>query len=174
MSDRLLLSCALRALLLAAVCAPAFAATQDAATTYKFTDGGVQFTVPAGWEAKPDKGAGAVKVAPTAGGDAQIAFVALPSELASADRAELVERLGGKAGVTDLKLGEFKGDETMGGMKVAVRPFEGRNNGRDVDGMFFLLDAEKPVFIVLVIDRERGKPLAEGAEAVINSVRKIE
>ncbi len=45
--NRRLLARALCALLLAA--APA--AAQDEAAAYKFTDGGVQFTLPAGWAA---------------------------------------------------------------------------------------------------------------------------
>src|SRR5947209_6143886 len=90
MMSKRLLSCALAAVLLAGVCSqasavatsarpftPAAPTMQDDASTYKFTDGGIQFSVPAGWEVKPD-GDGAVKVFPKTGGNVQIAFVALP------------------------------------------------------------------------------------------------
>jgi hypothetical protein len=186
--NKRLLAGALGTVLLAGVCSqasvlatfarpvtPAASTPQDAASTYKFTEGGVQFSVPAGWEAKPD-GDGAVKVTPKAGGNVQIAFVALPipTDLNPDERAGLVEKLSGKSGVTDLKLGEYKGNETLGGMKLAVRPYEGKNNGHDVEGMFFLLSAEKLVFIALVADKSRGEALSKDAETVINSVKKIE
>ena len=188
MMSKRLLSCALAAVLLAGVCSqasavatsarpftPAAPTMLDDASTYKFTDGGIQFSVPAGWEVKPD-GDGAVKVFPKTGGNVQIAFVALPiaTDLNPEEKAGLVEKLSAKSGVTDLKLGEYKGNETMGGMKLAVRPYEGKNNGHDVEGMFFLLSAEKLVFIALVADKSRSEALSKDAEAVINSVKKVE
>lgn len=189
MMNKRLLSCALGTVLLAGVCsqasivatsarpvACAASTPQGDATTYKLTGGGIQFSVPAGWDVKPD-GDDAVKVFPKTGGNVQIAFVALPiatDAISSEDRAGLLETLSGKSGVTDVKLGEYKGNETMGGMKLAVRPYEGKNNGHDVEGMFFLLSAEKFVFIVLVADKSRSEAVSKDAETVINSVKKIE
>lgn len=187
--NKRLLSCALGIVLLAGVCLQASVVATSArpstsaastpqgdASTYKFTGGGIQFSVPAGWDVKPD-GDDAVKVFPKAGGNVQIAFVALPiatDSLNPDDKAGLLETLSGKSGVTEMKLGEYKGNETMGGMKLALRPYEGKNNGHDVEGMFFLLSAEKFVFIALVIDKSRSEALSKDAETVMNSVKKIE
>src|SRR6185369_9100988 len=179
-----LLRGALCTLLSAAICAAASVSVssavisshtvtrQDAARVYKFKDGGIQFTVPAGWDIRADNDS--VKVSPK-GGSAQIAFVALPipANLAREERASLFDSLAEKAGITDMKPGGYVDNETMGGMKVSVRPYEGKNNGHDVEGVFFLLDAEKMVFITLVAAKSRGD-INNELEAVINSIKKIE
>src|SRR5205814_1073339 len=103
------------------------------------------------------------------------AFVALPipTNLDGDDRVSLFDSLSAKAGVSDIKLGDYAANETMNGMKVSVRPFEGKNNGHDVEGVFFLLNAEKLVFITLVAAKSRGD-ISNELEALINSIKKIE
>ncbi len=179
-----LLTGALCALLSTAVCAPASvlvtsasvptpaSARQGTARVYKFADGGIQFTVPAGWDVKADKDS--VKILPKSG-SAQIAFVALPipTNLDPDDRVSLFDSLSGKAGITDMKLGDYLNNETMNGMKVSVRPYEGKNNGHDVEGVFFLLNAEKLVFITLVAAKS-GDDISKELETVIESIKKIE
>jgi hypothetical protein len=151
------------------------ATRQGDASIYKFKEGGIQFTVPAGWEVKPDK-EGAVKVSPKTGGNAQIAFVALPiaTDLNSDERASLFDTLVEKIKSASLQLGDYRDNETLGGMRLALRPYEGKNNGHDVQGMFFLLSADKFIFIVLAADKSGGPALSNDVEAVINSVKKIE
>lgn len=184
MMNKQLLSGVLGALLLAgasastnapAASAAALTATaqQSEAETYTFAGAGIRFTVPAEWEAKPGSDGESVKVSPKAGG-AQVALIALPSELNSEESAGLIESLAGKSGITDIKFGEHQGDETLGGMKAAVRPYAGKNNGHDVEGMFFLLKADRPVFIVLVVEKSRGAALSKDLETVINSIKKAE
>jgi hypothetical protein len=179
-----LLTGALCTLLSTAVCAPASvlvtsgtvptpaSTRQDAARVYKFRDGGIQFALPAGWDVKADKDS--VKILPKSG-SAQIAFVALPipTNLDKDERASLFDSLSGKAGITDMKLDDYVDNETMSGMKVSVRSYEGKNNGRDVVGMFFLLNAEKLVFITLVAAKSRGD-INKELEELINSIKKIE
>lgn len=169
---------ALCALLSTAVCAPASvlvtsaSARQGAARVYRFTDGGIQFTVPAGLDVKAEKDS--VKVLPKSG-SAQIAFVALPipTNLNKDERASLFDSLSGKAGITDIKLGDYLNNETMNGMKVSVRTYQGKNNGHDVEGVFFLLNAEKLVFITLV-SAKSGDDISKELETVIESIKKIE
>jgi len=179
-----LLTGSLCTLLSAAICAAAVVSVssaaisghtvtrQDAARVYKFKDGGIQFTVPAGWDVKAEKDS--VKVLPK-GGAAQIAFVALPipTDIEKVERVSLFDSLAAKAGITDMKPGGYVDNETMGGMKVSVRPYEGKNNGHEVEGVFFLLDAEKLVFITLVASKSRGD-ISNELEAIINSIKKIE
>ena len=190
---RRLLSSVLGIILFIAVCAPAsvlfaaFAASPKANTNqpaktsqpaeagvYKFKEAGIQFTVPAGWEAKAEEGA--VKVSPKSGGMAQIAFIALPisKDMDDADRADLFNTIVEKSKPAGAKLGDYVANETMGGMRVSLRPYEGKNNGHEVQGMYFLLSAEKLVSIVLVIDKAAGEALNTDAENIINSVKKIE
>ena len=102
--NKQLLTGALCFLLSTAGCAPASvlvtsssgsglaAARQGAAKVYKFTHGGIQFTVPAGWDVKAEKDS--VKVLPKSG-SAQIAFVALPipATLDKDQRASLFDSL---------------------------------------------------------------------------------
>ncbi|HKQ07414.1 MAG TPA: hypothetical protein VJ464_19975 [Blastocatellia bacterium] len=187
------LSSVLGIILLTAVCAPAsmlFAAraanpkantNQPAgasrpaqASVYKFKEAGIQFTVPAGWEAKAEEGA--VKVSPKSGGMAQIAFIALPisKDMSDEDRADLFNTIVEKSKPAGAKLGDYVANETMGGMRVSLRPYEGKNNGHEVQGIYFLLSAEKMVSIVLVIDKAAGEALNTDAENIINSVKKIE
>ena len=175
---------ALCTLLSTAVCAPTSnsvtsasvtglaSARQGSARVYEFTDGGIQFTVPAGWEVKADKDS--VKILPK-GGSAQIAFVALPipTNLDKDERSSLFDSLSGKAGIADMRLGDYMPNETMSGMKVSVRPFEGKNNGHDVEGAFFLLNADKLVFITLVAAKSGGDTSKE-LETVMNSIKKIQ
>jgi hypothetical protein len=180
-----LLSTSLAAILLAGVSAQtsvltAFArpvtsaasARQDGASLYKFNEGGIQFTVPAGWEVKA--GDDFVKVFPKNHG-AQIAFVALPTpaNLDADQRADLFDSLSGKAGINDMTLDKYMDDETLGGMKASLRFYKGKNNGYDVAGMFLLLRGEKPVFITLVAAKSEADAYQE-LETIINSVRKIE
>ena len=145
---------------------------QAAASVYKFKEGGIQFTLPAGWEARPDP-EGAVKVGPKTGGNAQIAFIALPvaADLNADDKASLFDTLVEKSKSADWQLGEYKDNETMGGMRLALRPYESKNN---VHGMFFLLSANKLVFIVLAINKAAPATVNSDAETVINTVKKIE
>lgn len=171
-------------LLSAAACAPAAilvtsttvsglaSSRQDTARVYKFKDGGIQFTVPAGWDIKTENDS--VKVSPK-GGSAQIAFVALPipATLDKDERASLFDSLSAKAGITDMKFEDYVDNETMNGMKVSVRPYEGKNNGHDVEGVFLLLNAEKLIFITLVAAKSPGE-ISKELETVINSIKKIE
>jgi hypothetical protein len=186
MTNKQFLSGALVALLLAGVCASTNAQVTSASTstapasspqaeagTFTLDAAGIRFTVPAEWDVKPGGDGDTVKVSPKAGG-AQVALIALPAELKSEESGGLIEGLAGKSGVTDIKWGELQEDETLGGMKAAVRPYAGKNNGHDVEGMFFLLSAERPVFIVLVIEKSRRAALAKDVEALINSIKKAE
>src|SRR5260370_7860855 len=115
-----LLSCALGAILLSGLCvqasmsathavrvAGAASARHSEVFVYKFSDGGIQVTVPAGWDVKGD--ADTVKLFPK-GQSAQIAFVALgisPTDLNSDQTETLFDSLSGKAGVTDMKLDNY-------------------------------------------------------------------
>lgn len=164
--------CAPAAVLVTPIVSGAASSRQDAAKVFKFTDGGIQFTVPAGWDVKADKDS--VKISPK-GGSAQIAFVALPipATLDKDERASLFDSLSAKAGITDMKLEDYVDNETMNGMKVSVRPYEGKNNGHEVEGMFFLLNAEKLIFITLVAAKSPGD-ISKELETVINSIKKIE
>lgn len=179
-----LLASALCTLFWTAVCAPASvlltsasvsspaAAGQSAAKVHEFTDGGIQFNVPAGWDVKAEKDS--VKIMPKDGG-AQIAFVALglPTSLGKDERTSLFNSLSEKAGITDMKPGPYVDNETIGDMKVSVRPFQGKNNGHGVEGVFFLLNAEKLVFITLV-SAKSGDEISKELESVINSIKKME
>jgi|GEM_PF-4610664 len=143
------------------------------ASAYKFTDAGIQFTVPAGWDVKTEKDS--VKVFPK-GHNAQIAFVALPiaSDLNSDERESLFDTLSGKAGITELKLGDYADHEKIGGMRAAARRYEGKNNDHEVSGIFILLNAEKYIFIVLVVDKSAGSTFDKDVETVFKSLEKIE
>src|ERR1051325_3933640 len=94
------------------------AAREGEVLLYKFTEGAIQFTVPAGWEVKSDN-QGTVKAAPKTGGNAQIAFIALPiaSDINSDDRASLFDTLVEKSKFTDLELGNYKDNETLNKMR---------------------------------------------------------
>lgn len=177
-----LISGALGILLLAGICVsgplPVISpvpARQDNATLFKFKEGGIQFAVPAGWDAKPDND-GSVKVSPKTGGSAQIAFVALPipGNMSADDKASFFDALVEKTRSADTTFGEYNGNETLGDMKLALRSFQGKNNGHEVEGMYFLLSAAKPVFIVLAVDKAAGAQLRGEIESVINSVKRIE
>jgi hypothetical protein len=146
-------------------------ARQDEAKTYKFTDGGIQFTVPAGWETKA-KDDGSVKVAKTGG---QITFVALPipADMSAADRASLVDDLAKKNNKSwgdEITMSDYKEDKDNG-LTVGVRPFKGKANGHEVEGAYLFLTAKKPVFIVMLIDDESAKP---DVESILSSIKKIE
>ncbi|HJQ25010.1 MAG TPA: hypothetical protein VKA60_13920 [Blastocatellia bacterium] len=172
-----LLSNILGAILLTAICAASLkAATNrtDEATLYKFKEAGIQFTVPTGWAVEVEESA--VKVSPKAGGMAQVAFIALPiaTDISADDRHDLFDRIVEKSKPADARLGDYVDNETMGGMHVTLRPYEGTNNGHHVQGMYFLLNAQKLVSIVLVIDKAAGDALSQDAETIINSVKKIE
>jgi hypothetical protein len=62
----------------------------------------------------------------------------------------------------------------MGGMKVSLRPYEDKNNGHDVEGMFFLLNANKLVFIVVVVDKSADSAVKKDLETAIDSIKKID
>src|SRR2546425_10644721 len=113
-------------------------AVQGESSVHKFKDGGIQFILPAGWDTKSEKDS--IKVFPK-GGSIQIAFVALPisTDLKADEKQSLFDSLSEKAGITDVRLGDYVDNQTMGGMKVAARPFEGKNNGHDVEGVYYLL-----------------------------------
>ena len=153
---------------------PANANRSDEAGVYKFKEAGIQFTVPAAWEARAEESA--VKVSPKTGGQAQIAFIVLPiaTDMSADDRHGLFDAIVEKSKPVDAKLGDYVDNETMGGMRVALRPYEGTNNGHEVQGVYFLLSAQKMVSVVLVIDKAAGDTLNKDAEAIINSVKKIE
>lgn len=171
-----LLSNAIAAILLTALCAVnvvSSPARQGAAKAYEFTDGGIQFTVPAGWSIKSEKDS--VKVFPK-GGSIQIAFVALTisADIKADEKQSLFDSLSEKAGITDRRLGDYVDNQTMGDMKVAARPFEGKNNGHEVEGVYYLLSSDKFVFIVLVADKSASDALGNEAISIIKSIKKIE
>jgi hypothetical protein len=147
---------------------------QGKTSVHKLEEAGIQFTVPAGWEAKADKDS--VKVMPKATHDAQVAFIPLPipTDMKAEEKDDLFNSLVGKSGIDNQTLGEYKGRESLSGMPIAARPFEGKNNGHDVEGVYYLLSADKLVFIVLVGDKTLGDDLGNEAVAIVKSVKKIE
>lgn len=164
-------------ILFTVICAasPRAHADQSAeAGVYKFKEAGIQFAVPTGWSVEVEDSA--VKVSPKAGGMAQVAFIALPiaTSISASDRRDLFDQIVEKSKPADAKLGDYVDNETMGGMRVTLRAYEGTNNGHNVQGMYFLLSAQKLVAIVLVIDKAAGEALNKDAETIINSVKKIE
>ena len=179
-----LLSGALGAILLGLICAEASVsgintipsasvvlAWQREASVHKFADGGIQFTVPAGWDVKSEKDT--VKVFPE-GHNAQIAFVSLiPMDLNSDQRESLFNSLLEKAGITDMTLDVYHDSESLGGMRVASRFYKGKIKEQDVAGMFFLLRGDKYVFITVVAAKSEADTYQE-LEAVINSIKKID
>jgi hypothetical protein len=179
-----LVSRAFGAVLLGSVCVAASvpaanavsfgSAGQGKSSVHKMEEAGIQFTIPAGWEAKSDKDS--VKVVPKATHDAQVAFITLPipTDMKAEEKDDLFNSLVGKSGIDNQTLGEYKGRESLGGMPIAARPFEGKNNGHDVEGVYYLLSADKLVFIVLVGDKTLGDDLGNEAVAIIKSVKKIE
>lgn len=89
-------------------------------------------------------------------------------------RASLVDDLAEKNNKRwgdQIKLGDYIDDKTENGLRMAARPFAGKVNGHDVIGMYELLSADKPVFIVMVAAADG---LKGDLEKIINSIKKTE
>lgn len=196
--NRRLLSCVVSAFLMAEMCAcasapksanaspampqatPSAASSQQAeASTYKFTEGNIQFTVPAGWEVKPENGA--VTVSPKAG-SAQMTFSAVRDAIGlnSDERERLLNSLIEKQKPADVQLGIYQDSQMIGDMRSAARPFTGKNGGRDVNGMYMLLGvldkdapAEKYVFIVASSEQGAGESVEKGMDTLLKSIKKL-
>ena len=165
---------AVGAMLLVSLCTPLGWAGQGKSSVHKLEEAGIQFTVPAGWDVKAEKDG--VKVVPRETHNAQVAFIPLPipADMSAEQKEELFNSEAGKSGVSEQTLGDYKGHESVNGIPVAARPFEGKNNGHDVEGVYYLVSADKLVFIVLVGDKSLSDELGNEAVAIIKSIKKIE
>lgn len=187
--NKRLLSGAMSALLVAGMCACATALTsliahsvsaqQAEASTYKFTEGNIQFTVPAGWDVKAEKGT--VTVSPKTGGG-QITLSSVPDAIGlnSDERERLLNSMAEKKSA-DLKLGVYGDNETVNGLRYSFRPFTGKDGGREVNGMYMLLgvldkDApvDKYVFISASSAQGAGESVEKGMDAILHSFKRLE
>jgi hypothetical protein len=153
---------------------PFGSAGQGKSGIHKLEEAGIQFTTPLGWEVKAEKDG--VKVVPKETHSLQVVFIPLPipTDMKSEQKEEFFNSVAAKSGVTEQALGEYKGHESVNGIPVALRPFEGKNNGHDVVGAYYLVSADKLVFIVLVADKSVSDDLGNEAVGIVKSIKKIE
>jgi hypothetical protein len=179
MSALLIGLCACAAALSGLIVRPA-SARQGEASTYKFTEGNIQFTVPAEWDVKSDKGT--VTLSPKAGGG-QVTFSAVPDAvgLNYDERERLLNGLIDKQKGADVKLGDYQDDYKPGELSRFSRPFTGKNGGRDVNGMYLLFgvpDKESAVhryvFIAASSEQGAGEGVDKSIDALLRSIKRVE
>lgn len=155
-------------------------ARQGEASTYKFTEGNIQFNAPAEWEVKPEKGA--VTVSPKAGG-AEVMFSAVPDAvgLNYDERERLLNGLIDKQKGADVKLGDYQDDYKPGDLSHFSRPFTGKNGGREVNGVYMLLGvpdkesgAQRYVFIAASSEQGVGEGVEKGMDTLLRSIKRAE
>lgn len=163
------------------VTVPSAPVAQAETSPYKFTEGNIQFTVPAGWELKSEKGS--VTVSPKADSSTRIIFAAVPDAIGlnADERERLLNSLIDKQKSADVKLGNYTDNETIGGIRYAVRPFTGSSGGRDVHGMYMLLGVvdkeapvEKYVFIAASSLQGAGESVDKDMDTILHSLKRAE
>jgi hypothetical protein len=170
----LLLGAAL-AFSLAAAVAPAAsnvnaapAAAQGEAKTFTHEEGGITFTLPAGWKAEPD---GAQITASPEGGGISISFWVTEED----DFEAASEAVGTELGkmLKNIKFDGEPKEDTHNGMPHASFSGTGQIEGQDVLFSADLLQAKKPVIVLTFGVADQIQKHAAAYTQLVKSIKKV-
>jgi hypothetical protein len=148
--------------------AGAAAAIQSEGKTFTHEEGGITFTLPAGWKAEPD---GTQLTASPEGGGVSITFwVTEEDDFEAATEAVAVEL--GKI-LKNIKLDADKKEDTHNGMPHASFSGSGQIEGKDVLFSADLLQAKKPVIVLSFGAADQLEKHAAAFTQLVKSIKKV-
>ena len=144
------------------------AAAQAGGKTFTHEEGGITFTLPAGWKAEPD---GEQITASPADGGISIVFWVPEEETFEAAADALGEELGKQ--VKNLKLDGEPKEGTHNGMSYAAVKGSGQIEGEDIIFSADLLGAKRPVIILSFGTAEGLQKYAAEYGQLVKSIKKV-
>ena len=144
------------------------AAAQSEGKTFTHEEGGITFTLPAGWKAEPD---GAQLTASPEEGGISISFWVTEEDDFEAASEAVGEELGKM--LKNIKLDEDKKEDTHNGMPHASFTGSGQIEGRDVLFSADLLQAKKPVIILTFGVADQLQKHAAAYSQLVKSIKKV-
>lgn len=166
----LLLGTAL-AFALAAAVAPAagnFSAAAQEGKTFTHEEGGISFTLPAGWKAEPD--GAQITASPEAGGVSISFWVTEEDDFEAASEA-VGEELGKM--LKNIKFDGEPKESTHNGMPHASFSGTGQIEGQDVLFSADLLQAKKPVIVLSFGVADQLQKHAAAFSQLVKSIKKV-
>lgn len=165
----LLALCALAAAAVpAASNASAAAVIQSEGKTFTHEEGGITFTLPAGWKAEPD---GTQLTASPEGGGVSITFWVTEEDDFEAATEAVGEELGKL--LKNIKLDPDKKEDTHNGMPHASFSGSGQIAGKDVLFSADLLQAKKPVIVLSFGAADQLEKHAAAFVQLVKSIKKV-
>lgn len=144
-------------------------AAQTEGKTFTHEEGGLSFTLPAGWKAEPD--GTQITASPADGGISITFWVAEEDDFEAASEA-LGEELGKQ--IKNLKLDGEPKEGTHNGMQYAAVRGSGQIEGQDIVFSADLLAAKKPVIILSFGTAEGLQKYAGEYSQLVKSIRKVD
>jgi len=144
------------------------APAQAEGKTFTHEEGGITFTLPAGWTAEPD---GAQLTASPEGGGVSITFWVTEEDDFEAATGAVAEELGKM--LKNIKLDADKKEDTHNGMPHASFTGSGQIGGRDVLFSADLLQAKKPVIVLTFGVADQLQKHAAAYSQLVKSIKKV-
>lgn len=150
-------------------CAAPNPALQSAGKTFTHEDGGITFTLPAGWKAEPD--GAQITASPEGGGISIVLWVTEEDDFEAASES-LGEELGKQ--IKNLKLDGEPKEGTHNGMSYAAVRGSGQIEGEEIIFSADLLAAKKPVIILSFGTAEGLQKHAGEYAQLVKSIKKVD
>ena len=144
------------------------AAAQAEGKTFTHEEGGITFTLPAGWKAEPD--GAQITASPEEGGISISFWVTEEDDFEAASEAVGAEL--GKM-LKNIKLDADKKEDTHNGMPHASFTGSGQIEGRDVLFSADLLQAKKPVIVLTFGVADQLQKHAAAYSQLVKSIKNV-
>jgi len=153
---------------------------QGSAKVYKIAEAGIQFTMPAGWEAEKDKN-GTVTVSKKENDTyVVIAVTTLPTDPSMTLDKEFAAFSEGIFDSVKKDWKSFKAEDvakdTQNGMSLIVQPFSGTapDAGGELEGLILVMGSAKPLGVFAQRTKKHSATLDKESTDLLSSIKKIE